>query len=251
MRYPLGKLPARPGAVELRLMDFFDMTKLPTIPQTFGHERLVSTWQMLGNDQFGDCVWAGAAHETMMWNASAARIVTFTDTSVLSDYSALTGFNPADPSTDQGTDMAKAAAYRRKTGVLDAAGRRHPVAAYLALKPGSLKELYAAAYLFGAVGVGLQFPGTAMDQFNAGQPWRVVPGANIEGGHYVPVVARRGGLIDVVTWGRIQPMTEAFFEEYCDEALVYLSEEYLTGGKSPEGFNDAQLRAELTRVTAA
>jgi hypothetical protein len=65
------------------------------------------------------------------------------------------------------------------------------------------------------------------------------------------VVARRGGLIDVVTWGRIQPMTEAFFEEYCDEALVYLSEEYLTGGKSPEGFNDAQLRAELTRVTAA
>lgn len=246
----LGKKPARPGAVKLELKQYLP-SALPPIPATFGHDSLVSNWGMLANDRFGCCVFSGAAHESMAWNAAAHKVVTFSDKSVLSDYSAVTGFNPKDPSTDQGTDMAKAAAYRRKTGVVDAAGQRHKVAAYLAIRPGNLRELYAAAYLFGAVGIGLRFPDTAMDQFNANQPWTVRRGAHIEGGHYVPVLARRGGYIDVVTWGRVQPMTESFFEMYCDEAIVYLSEEYLSGGKTPEGFNDAQLRDDLAEVTRA
>jgi hypothetical protein len=35
----------------------------------------VAHWGMLGNDHYGDCVWAGAAHETMLWNKEAARNV--------------------------------------------------------------------------------------------------------------------------------------------------------------------------------
>ena len=54
------------------------------------------------------------AHETMLWNKEAARTVTLNNESVLKDYSAVTGFNPNDPNTDQGTDMQVAA--RRNTG---------------------------------------------------------------------------------------------------------------------------------------
>ena len=67
-------------------------------------------------------------------NKDAARTVTFNNQSVLKDYSAVTGFNPNDPNTDQGTDMQVAASYRRKTGVLDAAGKRHKVIAYLVFR---------------------------------------------------------------------------------------------------------------------
>ena len=86
--------------------------------------------------------------------------------------------------------MQAAASYRRKTGVIDTKGKRHKIVAYLALTKGNLDQHVSAAYLFGAVGVGIQFPASAMDQFNAGKPWDVVSGAKIEGGHYIPLVGR-------------------------------------------------------------
>ena len=108
---------------------------------------------MFANDRYGDCVWAGAAHETMLWT-EAMQTAAFNDKNVLSDYSAVTGFDPASPkATDNGTDMQEAASYRRKTGVLDAKGKRHKVLAYLALRPGDIDQLALAMYLFSAVGI--------------------------------------------------------------------------------------------------
>jgi hypothetical protein len=244
----LGKAPARPEAVKLKLANYINTTQFPTPPASFGHESLIQSWGMLGNDQYGDCVWAGAAHETLMWNAEAHHPVTFTSQSVLSDYSAVTGFNPNDPNTDQGTDMQKAASYRKKTGVKDAIGRRHQVGAYLAITPGNVQEHLLALYLFGAVGIGIEFPDTAMRQFNYAKPWDVVPGAKIQGGHYIPLVARRNNMLVCVTWGRTQPMTDAFFSKYNDESIVYISNEMLVNGKSPEGFNVQQLQADLAQL---
>lgn len=241
MNLKLGKTPARPDAVTFRLTNY---VKLPEAPKTFGHEGLLDQWGMLGNDQFGDCVWAGAAHETMLWNREAGRSIAWSDTSALSDYSAVTGFNPSDQSTDQGTDMQAAASYRRKTGVLDASGVRHKVGAYLGIK--GLDDITKAAYLFGAVGVGIEFPDYAMEEFNDGKPWTYRAKANIEGGHYVPLVGRNAkGNYLVVTWGKVQEVTAGFLNHFVDEAIVYVSEERLTGGKSLEGFNLSQLQADL------
>jgi hypothetical protein len=245
----LGKTPARSGAMEFKLSNYIDRAALPKPPKQFGHEALIpATWGMLGNDRFGDCVWAGAAHETMLWNAEAGRKVAFNDAAVLGDYSAVTGFDPKKPSTDQGTDMVVAASYRRKTGVVDAGGHRHQVAAYLSIKPGDLNEHAIAMYLFGAVGIGIEFPTSAMDQFNAGKPWDVVNRSKSEGGHYIPLVARRTNL-ECVTWGRIQQMTSAFFSKYNDESVAYVSLEALKNNKSPEGFDAKQLQADLAALT--
>jgi hypothetical protein len=244
-KYKLGKRPARPGAYKLRLGFYLNVAALPPLPATFGHEGLISSWGTLGNDDYGDCVWAGAAHETMLLNKEAGVVVSFTDAAVLSDYTAVTGFNPNDPNSDDGTDVQTAAAYRQKTGVIDAAGNRHKIAAYLALDPGNLDHLYYASYLFGAVGIGIQFPESAMDQFSAGQPWDVVKGASIDGGHYIPLVARRDDGLHVITWGKNQTMTENFLRTYCDEAVAYISQEALVNQKSPEGFDYVQLSQDL------
>jgi len=246
-----GKLPARINSVHLKLATYFDHTAvLPKIPAEFGHDHLITDWGMLGNSQFGNCVWAGAAHETALWCREAGHTTTFSEGSVLGDYAAVTGFNPADPGTDQGTDMQEAASYRRRIGVLDAQGKRHKVAAYVALTPGDPDQLTAAAYIFGAVGVGIRVPDYAESEFEAGTPWNVRHGLHpIAGGHYLPVVGRRDGMVDAVTWGRVHPMTVGFYRRYCDEAIVYLSTEMLTAGVSPEGFDLDRLRADLRAFT--
>jgi hypothetical protein len=135
------------------------------------------------------------------------------------------------------------------TGIVDSTGKRHKIGAYLSLDHTNLSELYQALYLFEVVGIGFVFPETAMDQFNQGKPWDVVPGAKINGAHYVCAVAKRQN-IDVVTWGALQKMTGRFFRAYCDEAWTYVSNENLKSGKSPEGFNLAQLKADLTALEA-
>jgi hypothetical protein len=247
VRYKLGKKPARPGAIKLALDRYADAAALPPLPAVFGHDALIGAdnWQMLANDRYGDCVWAGAAHETMMLAREAGKIVSFTDGGVLSDYAAVTGFDPQEPETDQGTDMTDAAEYRRKTGVVDASANRHVIAAYLALEPGNLIHLYLASYLFGAVGIGLRLPESAFDQTDAGQPWDVVANSRNAGGHYVPLLGRRAHGLHVVTWGALQVMTEAFLKTYCDEAIAYVSTEDLVNQKSPEGFDYAALLRDL------
>ena len=249
MPFKLGKLPARPGAISLRMADYVDLSRFPTPPSEFGHDALVNgAWGILGNDKHGNCVVAGGAHETMLWNSEAGRQVDFTDGSVLSDYSAVTGFDPARPDTDQGTDMQVAAKYRQDVGLLDAAGKRHKVGAYLSIEAGNVDEHIVAAYLFGAVGVGILFPSTAMAQFEARHPWSVVAGSRVEGGHYVPAVARRGDMFVFVSWGAEQPATDEFFRTENDESVAYVSEEMLTGGMSPEGFDLEHLNADLAAL---
>jgi len=204
---------------------------------------------MLGNDQYGDCVWAGAAHETMLWNAERGKTVVFDATHVLGDYSKVTGFNPHDPNSDQGTDVHQALNYRRRTGVADQTAVRHKLGAYVALTPGSWTQLLSACYVFSAVGIGIQFPESAMAQFNAGKPWTPVAGSQIEGGHYVPVVGRpTSSYVDVVTWGKVQRMSASFYEKYCDEAYAILSTEMLDAGKTLEGFDLGQLQADLAAI---
>jgi hypothetical protein len=119
---------------------------------------------------------------------------------------------------------------------------------YLALEPGNLGHLYQAVFLFGAVGIGLQLPQSALDQFDQGKPWSVVPGSPNEGGHYVPLLGRTASGLAVVTWGDTQLMSEAFLTTYCDEAVAYVSQEGLVDRKSPEGFDYAALLEDLKEL---
>jgi hypothetical protein len=260
----LGKKPATYDHRDLLFAQYRTAAPLPPHPKHFGHEKVVAAkaWQMLGNGPddtvspgflgAGDCVFAGGDHETMMWTieGGGAR-ATFTGANAISDYSAVTGYNPHAPldadgqnPTDNGTNVREALKYRRKTGLIDADGKRHKIGAFVAIELGNVDELLEAVYLFGSVGIGLRFPNSAMDQFNHNKPWSVVPGPDPTEGHYVPIVANRQYL-ECISWGRIQPMTVEFFKKYCDEAWAILSPEMLRADKSPEGFDIAQLQKDL------
>ena len=250
MTYGLGKREALEDSRTLQFDKY--AVDLPTPTKVFGFGGLYWDWGLLGNDQWGDCVFAGAAHETMLWNKLRGGVnVPMSTKNTLQDYSDVTGFDPNDPSTDQGAYMLDALKYRKATGIRDAKGNRHKVAAYVALEPGNFEQAIQASFVFGAVGIGFLVPETIWDQFDNGEYFDVVDGAQIIGGHYVPGVGSRNSAarITIVTWGRRWQMTKRFYESYVDEAWVALSEEQIrTDGKGIHGLDLTQLQADLAAI---
>lgn len=266
--HKLGKLPASPAPSDLRLGRYLDHEAvLPKIPTVFGFGHGFGkrwAWLMLGNGPddsvrrgfqgAGDCVLAGAGEETRVWTtARNGPGVTITGKESIADYSTLTGYVIGDDSTDQGTDMGAAADYRRKTGIRDASGARHKIAAYAYLEAGDFDQLRAATFVFGCAGVGIVFPDSAWDGFDLPVPtWDYVPGSPDDGGHYIPAVGSDSpDEITVVSWAERVRVTRAFIEHQEDEAIVYLSEEMIrSNGEGLHGFDLATFKTDLAAVTA-
>jgi hypothetical protein len=230
-KYALGKKPFVPSAKDFKLKDVLK-TSLPTIPTNhgFGYGNLYSDWGMLGNDQYGDCVLAGADHEVMLWNKLSKKIdVPFTRDNALADYGAVTGFDPNTGANDYGTDVRQSMSYRRSTGMIDANGVRHKIDAYASIDAKNFDLLRQCIYVFGVVGIGFEVPHSIWKQFDAGKPWDVVsPDGGIDGGHYVPMVGSTDvNHVTFITWGQRTVMTRAFYEKYNDEAWVPLTQEEL------------------------
>jgi hypothetical protein len=90
-----------------------------------------------------------------------------------------------------------------------------------------------------------------MDQLNAGQVSSVVPGTQIEGGQYVPLLGHPiPGIWTCVTWGRGQTMTAQFLSKYCDEAWAWIDPKRYSQvtGQTPQRFRDVDLEKYLTAV---
>lgn len=250
-----GKRPATEDQRDLKFVDYLDTTVLPTtFPHpNFGNGTLYRNWLMLGNDEVGDCVIASRAHLTMLdTKVGGAHVpAPFTTASAISEYSAVTGYDPADPSTDQGTDMRAMCAYQRSTGLADATGKRHKIGAYLALTPGNTLEMLQATWLFGGFGFGFQVPQSAVDQFNAGDGiWTTDGDTTIVGGHEVSVVGTMDWhqRLTLVTWAVRWEMSFEFVHAYCDEAWAWVAPEILSTAGTWRGLNITQLNADLTAL---
>lgn len=237
----------KPDAVKLQMRSYLLSAALPQVPPTFGHVHHAAPpdgWGMLGNDKAGCCVLSGAAHETMTWAwATGKPIPVFSPVNVLKQYRALTG------GRDGGLDPIATAKWRVSQGLVDAMGDIHQVKAFGSV--GSLSDVELAVYLFGVCGLGLELPDNAEQQFIDGRPWDDVTGEPKDG-HYVPCVGKNtAGNLMVVTWGKLQAMTPAYFAKYVVGAICYFSGEYLLAtGKSPEMFDEAQLDADLAAMQA-
>lgn len=253
--YKLGKTPARAGAIRYSLSRYIDLD-LPQPPPHFRHDD-PPPWEDYRGKEFGNCVWAGAANETRLWeHEGGLGLPSFTTKEVNADYAAVSGFNPKKPETDQGTDLGAAAAYRHETGILDTAGRRHRVEAYARVPLHNFDHLKAAMWVLGGIGIGFKFPKYAMDQFKKRKPWSVrwsIRGMlgmdDIAGGHYVPGVgiAENGNII-CISWGQEVEMTKGFYLRFADEVIAFFDRERLNKSTrlSPEGFNEDIVNQDLS-----
>jgi hypothetical protein len=238
----LGKKPRRHDPRTILLADYVPAGAPPIPPAVKHWEGKIAFWPMMKNDTVGDCVIAAAGHEVMLWTAYDGDEFIASDGQIIADYSAITGYNPADPSTDQGTVMLDALNYRRNVGML---GRK--ILGYAAVNLSNQEQVCQAIYLFIGVDAGFDFPAVAMDQFNAGQPWDVVANdGGIQGGHCVYIVGYDSQYLYCITWGHVQKMTWAFFMKYFTEVYAVLSPDIFNNkGVTPVGFGVQELLADL------
>jgi hypothetical protein len=171
-----------------------------------------------------------------------------TDAETLAAYSAITGFNPGNPSSDRGTVLLDALNYWVNTGFPGAANKAQ---AFMQMNPMSTAEVQESVYYYGGAYIGLQLPVSAQDQ--VGTCWTVGTGASAQagswGGHCVPITGYDGNHLWCVTWGNLQEMDWQFFNTYCDESYVVLSQDWMkVTDRSPSGLAWGNLLADLANL---
>ena len=118
--FKYGKLPAVRKPHHVALSDHLDFAHTwPAVPPQ-GWEFAVpaSELSILGNDKYGDCACAGAygLAQLQSCNANPSDPIVPTTAEALELYTNVTGFNPNDPDTDQGTVLTDLLTYWQKTG---------------------------------------------------------------------------------------------------------------------------------------
>ncbi|HUW53014.1 MAG TPA: hypothetical protein VMV99_06325 [Rhodanobacter sp.] len=175
---------------------------------------------MFGNAEYGDCVIAGRAHQTLRFEkAEQNKLIAISDNDVLHEYFGETG------GTDSGLVVLDSLKEWRSKGRL-AAKRRYTIKAFAQIDQARRSEVKRAVFMDIGVGLGSTLPNAALTQFYAGKPWAVVSGKagrpNPHNGHYVYVPGYTKSGPVCVTWGRKQQMTWPFLIKYCDEAYAII-----------------------------
>ena len=260
----LGKRAQRKDVHTLKLARYLTAA-LPPAPAKVDWTRGTTDFGMMLNDQLGCCTIAAIGHAVQTWTANAiGRELTVPDSTILNYYEKWDGYNPKDPSTDQGGVELDVLNNWRKDGFQQA-----ELDAYAAVNPLNAAMIAQGIWLCGGAYIGIELPIRAQEQ----DVWDVPanPGADDEpgswGGHAVYLVGydkRAAGSqisnlksemaspsLTCITWGKPKRMTWAWFEKYCSEAYALVSKEWLTStGIAPSGFDLATLEQDLAAVTA-
>ena len=245
-----GKKPPQFHPKTLLISNYLTTDALPPPEAKRGWEYAVSdyTWSqsMLGNDQVGDCVIAAMLHYRMAASAAAGNgVPPFSTEDALNIYSSITGYNPADPSTDQGTAWTSALAYWQETGILG-----HKILGWGAFDYTNPVKLNQAIDIFGGVLVGTIVTESMEQQFGMKQEWTAPFSGGEVGAHGIPILGfgRKGRTC--ITWAARQAMDLTMPTALWDEAYIVIDDEWLKNAKATPilGLNLDALEADLKLI---
>ena len=217
--FKLGKAPAKHDPRNLKFGALL-RTALPPLPPSYdfdvAHPGIPTP--MFANDDKGDCVIAGRAHQTLRFeNIEQGSVLMIADADVLREYFAETG------GPDSGLIVLDSIKLWRTKG-WKVGTRRYYCDAFAELNPTNHAQVRRAIFSDVGVGIGLSMPRSAQVQIQSGQPWEVTTGPKAKpgswGGHYVYVSGYTPKGPVCVTWGRKQQMSWAWLDKYCDEAYA-------------------------------
>ncbi len=239
----------------LRLADYI-RPELAQPPVAVSRPHPGFQWCMLANDRLGDCVIAMMLHSIEDFHLDAdTSPPAFTEQDAISIYSAITGYNPTDPSTDQGTDETAAMTYWEQPG-LTTNGTTHTIVATVAVDPSNLDECRIAIDEFVDLQIGIALPKTAQGQTE----WSVVGNPSSDpdsapgswGGHGIPYREYDADTFNCVTWGAELLLTVSFHQAYAQEAHVVVTQEMLNNqGVGPSGVAWDDLVSDIKNLAPA
>lgn len=227
-------------APALRLASF--LAAVPAHPQRTDYLAPLPGWQMLGNDQYGDCV-------AVTW-ANVRRLMT--NGTTYPDLQAVETFyktqNPAFPAEDNGMDIQTALEALHHDGGPDGV----KAVAFASVDTTNLEEVKAALAIFGYVWTGVNVQSQNMADFDAGRAWDYRPADHIEGGHSIISGGYSGNLNDdvqFITWAEQTGFTDNFWHNLVEEAWVCIWPEHFNDPRFLDGVNTSQLAADYKSLT--
>lgn len=242
-KFKLGRKAIKKDSRTLRLEDYLTPA-LPVAPASVDWSKGITNWGMMLNDSIGDCTVAGIGHACQVWTANVGTEVTPTDAEVLRAYEVWCGYNPNDPSTDQGGICLDVLSDFKNMGFFN-----NKLTAFAAVDTWKRQAIKQCIYLFGGCYIGLNVPNYVMDNPDPSIVWEnSLSNRDIAGGHCVFCIGYESNIISFISWGSIYRMTEAFWRNFVDEAYGMISPDWIGTTGAPNGFNLAQLEADVAAI---
>jgi hypothetical protein len=212
----LGKL-APEVPVGLNMFASYLTDPLPAAPASVGVPG-VQDWNMLGNDKYGDCTFAGMVHAFMATaNDEKENEVFPTAQETVDAYLAYTH------GQDAGAVEAQLLQTWKSSSIL---GRE--LTAYAPVAVSNIEEIKQVIHSFGVCYIGITVPAACETQFAQHQPWAITntPADNqILGGHCIILVGYDAEYFYAITWGAVQKIEYTWLNKYMDEAWAILTPE--------------------------
>ena len=241
----------------LSLKNYLQQTILKPPPEwNWRRLALSSLSQMYLNDSEGDCVIAEMAHSVGVLTAnSTGTPLILSDTEINLLYSAIGGYIPGVPSTDNGCDIQTALNYWGTNGLLS--NSSYKIQGYLAIDPTNLTELQLAIFLFENLCFGIELPDSWISPFPSasGFKWDVSGAPDPNNGHCILGFGYNALGINIATWALEGLITYAAIAKYCassaqGELYTVLSQDSIikATSRAPNGFDWTQLQADFQAI---
>lgn len=217
----LGKLEAK-IPVGLKALAEYQSSPFPVAPTSVKVPN-VSNWQMLGNDQYGDCTFAGIAHAKM-----ATAEVLGVDEPVPTPQKVIQAYLAYTNGQDSGAVEADLLKYWQTNSILGS-----KLDAYAPANINDYEEIKNVIAHYGLAYIGIRVPALCQQQFQEHQPWKLSNTSadnNIIGGHCIILVGYDLEYFYGITWGQVQKIEPNWLKYYMDEAWALITPEIATKG---------------------
>lgn len=230
-----------PTRAKLKLMNYMGPALPPPPPAVDWTLAMSQPWGMMGNDTIGDCTVAAMGHAVQVITSNGDGLITPADADIIKMYEG-SGYDPADPSTDQGWTETAAMQAMCDTGLSGV-----KLDAFADVDQTSIEAVKQTIFLFGGCYIGVMLTQADIDAFKSNLPW-IDTSSNFIGGHalWAPAYDDADRLY-VITWGRMQAASWGWFAAKCDEAHAALFFPWVRNSVNtdPNGFDLATLETDL------
>ena len=229
----------------------------PTHPVAVDYLKKMSGWQILGNDQFGDCAAVCWANMRYFVTSMLTPQPNYPDQEqVFTIYRTQNPDFVADhnnPVEDNGMDVQTLLEYLTKNAGPDGA----KLLGFALVDLTNQDEIDAALAIFGCLFLGIEVQDANMQDFSDGKPWDYHANSQIDGGHAVLGGGYLGTAKDdvqFITWAKETGMTDKFWNKLVatsgtGEAWVCIWNEYLGTEQFQQGIDLQKLSDAYKEIT--
>lgn len=176
-------------------------------PLVVDRSHLTPQFKMFYNDTIGNCTCAAVYNAMIAWQSLTDSGIAIPEILAVELYSAVTGYNPENPSTDQGAAEDDVLAYGVRTGYATRDYLYSPM--WGTIDPGNINLMASAVAKFGVAYQGVVMRRGDMERLDSGQPLDTVSGMDmsIAGGHALLIWSYEGlrpnDRVQLITWGTL------------------------------------------------